>query len=331
MLDQQSSLTSLLYLQLYRSLTIRVEGIPTPTSTKGSPRIAILFSGGLDCSVIARVLHDVLPLEHEIDLLNVAFENPRLTKGAGVASPQSPFSVCPDRITGLSTYLELLNVCIGRTWRFVSIDVPYAETLAHRSQVISLIYPHNTEMDLSIALALYFTARGSGVFCDNATGTTTKYTTPARVLFSGLGADELFAGYARHATAFHHHGFQGLVDELELDFSRLGHRNLGRDDRVISHWGREVRYPYIDESLATWALGLPVWEKCGYGEARRDLAFDIAHNEIECIEPGKKLLRLLACKLGMEGAAIKKKRAIQFGARTARMNEGARKGTQRLS
>ncbi|KAI9827515.1 MAG: hypothetical protein M1832_004865 [Thelocarpon impressellum] len=172
-------------------------------------------------------------------------------------------------------------------------------------------------MDLSIGYAFYFAARGIGLYAG------IPYTTPARVLLSGLGADELFAGYTRHATAFSHHGFRGLLDELNLDFSRLGKRNLGRDDRVIAHWGREARYPFLDEKLLQWALSCPVWEKCGFGQADKD-----------GLEPGKKVLRLLAWNLGMRGVAREKKRAqIQFGARTAKMEAGkARtKGTHLLS
>ena len=307
--------------------------IALPDSSPQKPvTLAILFSGGLDCTVLARLVHDLLPAEQSIDLLNVAFENPRVVAaGKSVSGPNSesdsascsPYSLCPDRNTGLTSHAELLRVCPGRTWRFVSIDIPYTETLDHRAQVKSLIRPHDTEMDISIAYALYFAARGSGTVREHTTGDVSPYTTSARVLLSGLGADELFAGYTRHATAFSRRGYPGLLDELELDFSRLGKRNLGRDDRVISHWGREVRYPYLDERLVSWALECPVWEKCGFGNVA---AFVEA--SVPALEPGKKLLRLLAWELGMSGVATEKKRAIQFGARAAKMERGKTKGTQ---
>jgi asparagine synthetase B (glutamine-hydrolysing) len=159
-------------------------------------------------------------------------------------------------------------------------------------------------MDLSIAYALYFAARGTGQASAGKNEKPVAYTTPARVLLSGLGADELFGGYTRHATAFERNGFPGLLNELELDVSRLGKRNLGRDDRVISNWGREARYPYLDESLVNWALESPVWSKCGFGTERRS-----GQEAEEDLEPGKKVLRLLARQLGLSSVAKEKKRA----------------------
>lgn len=220
------------------------------------------------------------------------------------------------------------------------VNVPYSEYSSHKGEVVSLIYPHNTEMDLSIASALYFSARGQGVaFTDATTIASAAYTTGARVLLSGLGADELFGGYQRHATAYQRQGYPGLVDELKLDVSRLGKRNLGRDDRVMSHWGKEVRFPYLDEELVRWAIGTPAWEKCDFS------------NPDGLVEPGKRVLRLLALELGMSRVAAEKKRAvsflghscsfqpfvltqsrqIQFGSRTAKMESGKVKGTTLLS
>ena len=283
---------------LIKSLILRTQCLPGAPS---SP-LAILFSGGLDSTLLTYLSHLVLPAPTSIDLLNVAFENPRIHK----ANVDDPYSICPDRITALSAHSTLQRLCPDREFRLVSINVPFSETCAHRQTILSLMHPHNTEMDLSIASALYFASRGSGVISAAPIKPLIKYSTPSRVLLSGLGADELFGGYSRHAIAFGRHGYAALLDELALDFDRLGKRNLGRDDRVTSHWGREVRYPFLDENLVAWAVGAPGWEKCGFGMERESLPSATDPD----IEPGKLILRLLAWKHGMEDVAKEKKRAV---------------------
>lgn len=46
----------------------------TPSdSDRSSARAAVLFSGGLDCALLARLTNDLLPVGESIDLLNVTF------------------------------------------------------------------------------------------------------------------------------------------------------------------------------------------------------------------------------------------------------------------
>lgn len=160
------------------------------------------------------------------------------------------------------------------------------------------MYPHNTEMDLSISFALYFAARGQGLGQIGMDSHPEPYQTTARVLLSGLGADELFGGYVRHATAFGRQSYQGLIEELKLDVSRLGKRNLGRDDRVMANWKKEVRFPYLDEEFVKWAMALPVSEKCNFSHGQ--------------ISGSKQVLRLLADDLGLPAVAQEPKRAVIF-------------------
>lgn len=176
--------------------------------------------------------------------------------------------------------------------------------MAHKKKVLSLIYPHDTEMDLSIAFALYFAARGTGdCYVDQIEWQSSPPTvsTSARVLLSGLGADELFGGYSRHEAAFKKSGYSGLIDELKLDVSRIGQRNLGRDDRIMAHWGREVRFPYLDEEFFKFAINSPVWEKCDFE--------NVSHPAV--IDPAKRILRLLAHQLDLPITARQKKRAVR--------------------
>lgn len=333
-LSIESSVVSELLRRLRQSLELRISNIPEPPNHNRTQdaKLAVLFSGGLDCTLLARISHEILPPDEPIDLLNVAFENPRVAAAAASTNKNkeepttSVYETCPDRMTGRSAFAELQTVCPSRRWRLVAIDVPYTETLAHRDQVKRLMRPHNTEMDLSIACALYFASRGEGTAYESSSSSVhparreCPYTTPSRTLLSGLGADELFAGYGRHGIASKHHGFAGLVSEIALDVNRLGKRNLGRDDRVLCHWAREARYPFLDEEFVAWVVRLPVWERCGFGSS----------SEEDEDLPEKKALRLVARQLGLQKVSCEKKRAIQFGARTAKMEKGRTRGTDAL-
>lgn len=287
---------------LEEAVRIRTNTIPPrldPTDTSFS-RVAVMYSGGVDCAVLARLLHEVLEPEDSIDLLNVSFENPRsIANARKLDATFDKIYDTPDRLTGIQGYLELCEVCPTRTWRFVEINIPYEEAQAAKEDVLDMMFPNDSIMDFSIALAFYFCARGRGQLL----GQDGVYETKAKVFFSGLGADEQLGGYSRHSAAFRQGGYPAVVMELQMDLDRIPSRNLGRDDRILANFAREVRWPFLDESVVTLLSLLRVDQK---------MDFDMEGGE-------KIILREVGRKLGIHLASQEKKRAIQFGSRSARM------------
>jgi asparagine synthetase B (glutamine-hydrolysing) len=135
---------------------------------------------------------------------------------------------------------------------------------------------------------------------------------PARILFSGLGADELLGGYGRHRTRYRLGGLSAIENEIDADMSRLWYRNLGRDDRLVSDHGREIRQPFLDEDLISLVTSMPLIAcVC-------DLSLPAGIGD-------KALLRRAAARIGLPKVAIQRpKRAIQFGSRSKQVLERKR-------
>ncbi|KAL1514099.1 hypothetical protein ABEB36_003417 [Hypothenemus hampei] len=272
------------------------ECIKTQTSCNHATT-GILFSGGVDCAILAVLLNKYVDNNRPIDLLNVSFDS------------QNNYQ-SPDRIVGMETLKELQSCCPTRVWNFVEINVTKEELDLERDRHIAdLIYPLNTILDDSLGCALWFASRGQG----------NEYTSSSRILIVGMGADELFGGYSRHRAAFRRLSFKGLQESLDDDWMNLPYRNLGRDDRVISDNSRQLRTPYLDENVVNFLRNLECWEKTypsdkvpqGVGE--------------------KILLRCLAYDLGLKNACTLKKRALQFGSRIAIAKENAHDKSPRLN
>ena len=319
---------------LNTSVKARVTTIPLESPS----RLAILFSGGIDCMVLAGLCDEHLG-DGAVDLLNVSFENPRVNKAKNnfkvgkkgnlvdecmdnANSPDGKNDVkeagkydTPDRLTGIKGVAELRKLYPKRKWNFVKVNVSYEDAMAMKERIRMLMYPLTTVMDLSIAMAFWFASRGMGEIDDDLGGTK-SYHSKAKVLLSGLGADEQLGGYSRHRKAFERGSWTELVKEIELDVDRISSRNLGRDDRIISDHGKEVRFPFLDENVVEFLSSLEIQQKTDprYIRAVGD----------------KILLRLVAESMGLQRASNEAKRAVQFGARTAKMEFSKEKGHQEL-
>ena len=180
------------------------------------------------------------------------------------------------------------------------------ETLA--SYVRHLVYLCDQRMYASIWTAIWLAWRGRG-YSYNARldlpgqNKQRPYST-ARILFGGLGADELMGGYkGRHRTIFRNEGAEGVKREMEADLSRLWFDNLGHGDWLIANHGKEVQHPFLEEDFISLVTRLPlVAHVCDMSKA--DGVGD------------KNLLRRAVALLGPSSEARRRaKRAIQFRSR----------------
>lgn len=92
---------------------------------------------------------------------------------------------------------------------------------------------------------------------------------------------------------------------------------LGRDDRIISDHGKEARFPYLCTRVVKHLCQLQI-------NVKMDMRYGRGVGE-------KLLLRQVARRLGLLQACRNWKRAIQFGAKTAKMTNSAERGQHKLA
>ena len=269
-----------------------VKSKPQMSPQQGIAKVGVLFSGGVDSAVLAALVDRVLPVEEEIDLINVSF-----------LKSNTSSSVAPDRETGIACLAQLNP---NRRWNFVEIDTCVTElSQVRQDRTEQLIYPLTTVMDDSIGTPLWLAAMGRGRLYQSKVASCTRYQSNARILLVGMGADEQLGGYSRHRNLFERGGWGRLMSEIEWDLRRVSVRNLGRDDRCISDHGKEARFPFLDEQVVSFLQTLPLNEKM-------DLSLPRGVGD-------KKVLREVARILGLEFSSKLPKKAIQFGSNFAKV------------
>jgi hypothetical protein len=130
-------------------------------------RVAVLYSGGLDCQVLAALAHLQLTKEEAKEAEDAA------AAAAAAAAPIDLINVCfdyrgghqsPDRLAALAGWLELRRLFPLRHWRLLLVDIDdYEKEVKGEEGVVKrLILPCHTPMDFNIACAFWHAARGVG-------------------------------------------------------------------------------------------------------------------------------------------------------------------------
>jgi asparagine synthase (glutamine-hydrolysing) len=224
----------------------------------GSERsVGVLFSGGLDSSLVAKLASEVCG--------TVLFTS-------GVA--HSPDVECAKKV---AAEMNLRSVVV------VLDEMEIAERAQEAKRILGAFLNGRRElMELALAvptLACCDAARRQGI----------------RVLLCGSGAEELFAGYARHKAQFFadkNKLAQMLAQELEAleknDFERC--RLIGEATQT------EIRSPLLNAALVRIAQRIPVEQKISQTGTR------------------KLVLRETAQALGVPAQACwREKKAMQYG------------------
>ncbi len=197
-------------------------------------KIGLLFSGGIDSTFLARSLKD-----QGIDFTcyTAALEQPGLKSSEDLKSAKK---VAKE----LGLRLRTRTIRLDEVERYLKLVVPQIED--------------NNVVKVGVALTLY-------IACEMAKNDRVK------VIFSGLGSEEIFAGYERHKNSL------DLNSECLSGIRKIYERDLYRDDVITMANNLELRLPYLDRELVGYALRIPNRYKLREGREKlilREIAQD---------------------------------------------------------
>jgi asparagine synthetase B (glutamine-hydrolysing) len=98
-----------------------------------------------------------------------------------------------------------------------------------------------------------------------------------KILFGGLGTEEIFAGYQRHEEALKQNDFEAVHKESWKGLKNMWSRDLLRDSTIAKHLNLELRTPYMDENVIKAAMDVNPILKIG-GDQKKIILREIAED-----------------------------------------------------
>ncbi|HIH25086.1 TPA: asparagine synthase [Candidatus Woesearchaeota archaeon] len=224
--------------------------------------IGVLFSGGLDSTLIAHALYESgVPFT----CYTVGFQDSGTKEPEDIVEARRTAQAMGWRIVERVYTLDEMETIIART----------AGILGDRTDNVSVGVG-------SVIVAGAQLAANDGV----------------RILFSGLGSEEIFAGYERHELALQDGGHERLEEECWRGLAAMHEQDLKRDTLLSVALGIAIPTPFLDPAVIKQGMLLAVTGKIVDGQR-------------------KLVLRRMAINMGLPTTfAMRPKRAAQYGSRT---------------
>ncbi|HLC82075.1 MAG TPA: diphthine--ammonia ligase [Candidatus Nanoarchaeia archaeon] len=173
----------------------------------------LLFSGGVDSTYLAKFLKDE---GHDFTCYTAVLDT----------DSHEPKDL---------TYAQLASEKLGLKLKIKKIKLE--ETPGYLKKIVPLIEDSNV-VKVGVALPFYLA-------CELAKQDGCK------VIFSGLGSEEIFAGYERHKNS------ANINQECISGLLKMYERDLYRDDVITMDHSVELRLPFLDHKLVDFALRIP--------------------------------------------------------------------------